>query len=119
MALNVREQRFAVEYALDGNGSRAATAAGYSPKTAYSQANRLLKKAEVQAAVLDAQRRINDRVELSAEWALKRLIDEATYRGEGTSHSARVRALELLGKHLDIFEDRFRVIPATRTSHPV
>lgn len=39
-------------------------------------------------------------VDLTAEWVLTRLREEADCTGEGSSHSARVRALELLGKRL-------------------
>jgi phage terminase small subunit len=71
MALNQKRRRFCQEYRIDGNGTRSAKAAGYSSKTAYSIANVLLNKDEVQAEIerlqaLDAKRseitvdRIND-----------------------------------------------------------
>lgn len=53
MGLNAMQERFCLEYAADArsNATRAAIAAGYSEKTAYSQASRLLKSVEVKARI--------------------------------------------------------------------
>ena len=45
--LNHRQQIFAAEYARTGNATRSAITAGYSPRTAYSQGQRLLKHVEI------------------------------------------------------------------------
>ena len=45
--LNHRQQIFVGEYARRGNATRSAIAAGYSPRTAYSQGQRLLKHVEI------------------------------------------------------------------------
>lgn len=54
--LTPMQEEFCREYLADFNGTRAAKQAGYSAKTAYSQANRLLKKAEVQAFLATLQK---------------------------------------------------------------
>lgn len=36
MSLNAKQRLFVAEYLLDGNATRAAIAAGYSERTAYS-----------------------------------------------------------------------------------
>lgn len=54
MALNPNQSRFVAEYIVDLNATQAAIRAGYSPKTAGSQGERLLRNAEIQAAVADA-----------------------------------------------------------------
>lgn len=46
-----RRLRFAREYVVDRNGTRAAMRAGYSVRTAYAQATRLLKNAQVVAEI--------------------------------------------------------------------
>jgi phage terminase small subunit len=46
-----RQTKFVDEYMLDLNGTRAAIAAGYSPKTAHSIANENLKKPEIRSAI--------------------------------------------------------------------
>jgi len=43
-----RKEIFCLEYIVDFNATRAAKAAGYSKKTAYSQGQRLLKNVEIQ-----------------------------------------------------------------------
>ena len=48
MALTAKQQAFVEAYC--GNATEAALKAGYSPKTAYSQGQRLLKNDEVKAA---------------------------------------------------------------------
>lgn len=46
-----KKRVFIDEYPRDFNATRAAKAAGYSPRTAYSSGQRLLKDVEVQAAI--------------------------------------------------------------------
>ena len=47
-----------------------------------------------------------ERVEITQDYVLGNLRREAELVGEGSSHSARVRANELLGKHIGIFDER-------------
>jgi len=54
--LSPRQKIFCESYAETGNATEAAKAAGYSPKTAYSQGQRLLKNVEVQRYI----RRLQD-----------------------------------------------------------
>ena len=52
-----KQKRFITEYPKDMNATQAAIRAGYSTKTAYSQGQRLLKKAEIKKAIEDLVRR--------------------------------------------------------------
>lgn len=54
-ALTVRQQQFIREYLIDGNGTRAAIRAGYSPNSAHGMASHLLKQPDVRQA-LDSHR---------------------------------------------------------------
>jgi len=45
--LNVRQEKFCLEYAKCGNATESAKKAGYAEKTSYSIGQRLLKKVEV------------------------------------------------------------------------
>lgn len=56
--LNPKQQRFCQEYIIDLNATQAAIRAEYSGKTAYSQGQRLLKDAEIQAEI---QKSLNER----------------------------------------------------------
>lgn len=102
--LNDKQAAFVREYLVDFNATRAAIRAGYSKKTAGSQAHDLLKKPEIQDALREGQKRLAEATETEAEWVRRRLKEEATDFTEFASHAARIRALELLGKINGIFE---------------
>lgn len=46
--LNIKQKNFCREYLIDLNATKAGIRAGYSEKTAYAIAEKLLKKAEIQ-----------------------------------------------------------------------
>lgn len=104
MSLNDKQAAFVREYLVDFNATQAAIRAGYSKRTAGSQAHDLLKKPEIQDALSEGQKRLAEATETEAEWVRRRLKEEATDYTEFASHSARIRALELLGKINGVFE---------------
>lgn len=55
MALNDKQTRFVDEYLIDLNATQAAIRAGYSKRTAGSQAHDLLKNPEIEAAIAARQ----------------------------------------------------------------
>jgi len=69
--LTPRQAAFVAEYLIDRNGTQAAIRAGYSPKTASSQAERLLRNAEVARAVAAGTAKIADKLEITAERVLR------------------------------------------------
>jgi phage terminase small subunit len=77
MPLNDKHRRFVEEYIVDLNATQAAIRAGYSEKTAYAQGQRLLKGAEIAAAVAEAQAARSERTKIDADWVLRRLAEEA------------------------------------------
>lgn len=62
-----RRALFVREYLVDLNATQAATRAGYSPKTAYEQGSRLLKDAEIAAAVQEAYAARARRTQIDAD----------------------------------------------------
>ena len=102
--LSDKQLRFVMEYLTDSNGKQAAIRAGYSPKTAEVQASRLLSNAKVRAAVAEGQKYFQEKTETESEWIRRRLKEEADDRSEFSTHSGRIRALELLGKINGVFE---------------
>lgn len=151
MARNEEQQNlFALEYIKDFNATKAAIRAGYSEKTAGSQAHDLLKKPDIQARV---NKHIGDRIQrtqITTDMVIEELshiafarTTDAVYVKDGTvriketseiserSHAAlesiketvgkdgsssisvkfhnKEKALELLGKHLGMFEDRLEI----------
>ena len=76
--LTSKQKQFANEYLIDRNCTQAAIRAGYSPKTAYSQGQRLLKKVEVKALVDKKTVKLEEKVGLTAEMAMKEVKAIAT-----------------------------------------
>lgn len=71
--LSPQYRRFVDEYLVDYKGSRAATRAGFSKKTARSQASRLLTRDDIQAALAEKAKKIELKLELTAERVLLEL----------------------------------------------
>lgn len=76
--LNPGQRAFVEHYSVTGHGTNSAIEAGYSPKTAASQANRLLKQAKIREALRYIQD--GEFIELgeSREWIISRLTENAT-----------------------------------------
>lgn len=122
--MTVKQERFCTEYVIDYNGTQAAVRAGYSEKSAYSQASRMLKNAEVLARVRELQHEQVERLAISADYVILKLMDTREKcmepvqvldsQGNPTGEYAfdsrgALKALELLGRHLGMFEDRLKV----------
>lgn len=74
MALNRQRRLFVTEFLVDRNATQAAIRAGYSPKTAASQGHRLLRNAEILEAIKVGFEQIIQRVELTEDMVLRRLM---------------------------------------------
>lgn len=71
--LTPQQRVFVAEYIKDRNGTQAAIRAGYSEKGAATQAERLLRNAEVRSAVDAAITKVAEKAELTAERTLREL----------------------------------------------
>lgn len=123
---NKKHERFCQEYVIDYNGKQAAERAGYKASNARAQASDLLTNADILARVRELQKEQMERLSLNADMVILEILD--TYRScrQGTpvmqrnprtgkweesgiyqfdSHGA-LKALELLGKHLGVFEKK-------------
>jgi phage terminase small subunit len=69
--LTPKQAEFVQQYLVDKNATQAAIRAGYSPKTAASQGERLLRNAEIRGAVAAGQVDLAARVGLTAEMVLR------------------------------------------------
>src|SRR5215469_712024 len=86
-SLSPRVQRFVAEYLRDFNGTQAAIRAGYSPKSARSQASHMLRNVAIAAAVREAgERALKSSEALLArvkyELALMAFFDPLSVMGE-------------------------------------
>ncbi len=125
---NDRYEAFCREYLIDRNATQAAIRAGYSVDTAYSQGPRLLKKVEVAERIRELSDDLAGTLGITAAGVLLDLrkvadacmredpILEVNDNGEPVQTGTRkmdaqgaCRALELLGKHLGLFDDRVTV----------
>ncbi len=122
-ALAGKQLRFADEYLVDCNATRAYKAAGYKCKndeTARACGSRLLAKANVAAYVAARQAKISKKLEVDAAWVRRQLVRNHKRAHEGQpivnqlgdivgyrpDLGASNRALELLGKDQGMFVDR-------------
>lgn len=71
--LNDSQSRFVDEYLVDLNATQAAIRAGYSEKSAASQAHELLKNPKVEAAIQAKRARLSKKLEISTERVLNEL----------------------------------------------
>lgn len=147
--LTAKQKRFVEEYLIDLNATQAAIRAGYSPKTANEQGNRLLTNVSVRTRVDQAMAERSKRTGISQDRVIMELArlafvnphnvinaDDGSVRrdaseddlaciqsvkvktmdGEKGSSEERevklndkIKALELLGKHLGMFKDKVEI----------
>lgn len=71
--MTAKKALFVAEYLVDLNATEAAKRCGYSLRTAYAQGHRLLKDAEISAAIAEGQAKRLATAELSATRVLEEL----------------------------------------------
>lgn len=103
--LTPKQNRFVAEYLIDLNATQAATRAGYSARTANEQGARLLANVSVKEALDEERKKRERRTEITADRVLQELADIG-FDKEDERTSDRLKALELMGKHLAMFTDK-------------
>ena len=104
--LTPKQQRFVAEYLLDLNAAAAARRCGYSARAARQQGDRLLSKADIQAAIAEAQAERAERVELTQDEVVRSLQRIGRKAEAVADFPVALRALELLGRHLGMFPSK-------------
>lgn len=105
--LTPKQARFVQEYLIDLNATQAAIRAGYSARTANEIGAENLAKPNIQAAIAAGKKKTAEKLELTQEMVLRGLQKEAQGKETpDTSSSARVKAWELLGRHVDLWPDK-------------
>lgn len=106
IGLTPKEQRFVDEFLIDANATRAALAAGYSPKTADRQGSYLRNRPRVKAAIAKALREQQKRTLIKADQVLLDINDLANKAAKAGEFSAAIRGKELIGKHYKLFTEK-------------
>lgn len=105
---NARWEAFAQNLAKGESQSAAYQNAGYKARgnTAEVKASRLVRNGQVAQRVRYLKEQAADEAIVTRRDVLNGLHEEATYFGDGSSHSARVAAWGHLGKHLGMFSEK-------------
>lgn len=107
--LTDRQARFCEEYLIDLNATQAAIRAGYSEKTANEQGARLLANVSVQEKIAELKAERSKRTEITQDSVIQELAAVARAEVKGVRAVDKLKALELLGKHLGMFVERYEV----------
>jgi phage terminase small subunit len=103
--LTTKQENFVNEYFVDFNASAAVLRAGYKTTSPNKLAGKMMSHPLVAAAVAKRKEERKEKLELSADYVIHKLIAIADKR-EDDNPNAALRALELLGKHLGLYRDR-------------
>ena len=106
--MNARQELFIREYLADMNATRAAQAAGYSQRTAYSLGQRLLKNAEISQAINSAMTERKN--QLIATREQRQQFWTAVMNDGEQDMKHRLRASELLGKSFGDFVEKTELV---------
>lgn len=107
--LTDRQARFCEEYLIDLNATQAAIRTGYSEKTANEQGARLLANVSVQEKIAELKAERAKRTEMTQDSVIQELAAVARAEIKGVRAVDKLKALELLGKHLGMFVERYEV----------
>lgn len=102
--LTPKQAAFVREYMIDLNATQAAIRAGYSEKTANRIGAENLSKPVIQEAIQQLHKAAEEKCAVTVEWILSEIAKIA--QDEEVKTADRLRALELLGKHLGLWEKR-------------
>ena len=105
-----KQRRFADEYLIDLNATRAYITAYPAIKqihTAQSNGSRLLRNAEVLAYIQERQQAKQEQTGITQDMVIREIAAIAFETvSKAVNVKDKLRALELLGKHLGMFEHR-------------
>ncbi len=103
--LTSKQEMFCLEYLIDLNATQAAIRAGYSVKTAKDIACENLAKPNIQSRIAEAMAERAENTKIDAAYVLKmsnELLLRCMVDGEDFSPSGAGKALDLIGKHVNV-----------------
>ena len=103
--LTAKQQRFVAEYLVDGNGARAALAAGYGPAGAKVTAHRLTHaNRAVEAEIRARQALDSQRLQIDREGVIAGLLEAIDQAREQANPAAMIAGWKTIGQMLGFFE---------------
>lgn len=116
--MTAQQKRFADEYLILNNGTKAAISAGYSQKSARSKASQLLVDEEIEKYIEERRVLISEKALVDAAWIQERfkIISDRCIQAEPVlidgmptgeyrfDSSGANKATEMLGKIIGVFE---------------
>jgi len=103
--LTEKQKRFCEEYLIDLNATRAAARAGYKNPEIGRQ---LITKNNVLNYINELRKEQSQRTGINADTVLKEL-EKIALADTDISGKEKIKALELLGKHLGMFKDKLEL----------
>ena len=95
--LTIKQARFVLEYvANNGNGTKAAIAAGYGEKSAAISASENLKRDYIQRAIEEHELAIARAAGITPEVMASMIMDEARGIPDDSTQAGRLKAMQLL-----------------------
>ena len=104
MALTARQSRFINEYLVDMNATNAAVRAGYSVRTAKSQASRLLTNVNLQTEINSKNQEVEKKLEIDREGVLNALVSAIDIAKEQGDPIAMISACAELNKMMGYYK---------------
>ncbi len=104
--LTPQQLRFCQRFIESDSATEACIAAGYSEKSAASQASRLLRKVNVLAEITRRQEGASERADIKEDDVIKMLLADREAAREAKQFGPSVRAAELIGRKLGMFVDK-------------
>ena len=105
--LTEKQKRFCEEYLVDLNATQAAVRAGYAEKNAGKIGHELLEKTRISEYLSELMKLQSERTGITADNVLKEL-EKVAFAETDISGKEKIKALELLGKHLGLFSDQLK-----------
>ncbi len=109
-ALTPRQTRFVDEYMLDGNGARAAVAAGFSKRCAKELAYETLTYPHVRAALAARQAQDSQRLQIERDDVIAGLLEGIAMARDRCDGATMIRGWSEVGRMLGLFAPERRQV---------
>lgn len=116
--LTAKQKLFCEEYLIDLNATQAAIRAGYSEKTARVIGGENLLKPAISAFIAENMTKRSEETRIDAAWVLRKSVElhnRCMVEGEGFTAAGAGKALDLIGKHVDVqaYSEKHTVVEMT------